>query len=78
MSKKVRLKEVTVDGFLFPNHEGLIWHSGSFWFGDRELKRVCNNGSLAVDFFGSKLGVKKLRKQARRCRVKIEEERLPI
>lgn len=78
MSYKFRLKDVEVDGYYFIEHEGLIWHSGDFWFNETRLDQVYNNGSLSVNFFGSKLGIKKLRKKARACKIKLLKEKPPF
>jgi hypothetical protein len=79
MSKKFRLKEVEIDGYYFTNIEGLFWHSGKFWYNETEVKQVYNNGSLSLLMYGSqKMGIKKLRKFARRCRIKIVTESMPF
>lgn len=74
----IRLKEVRIDGYYFTDHEGLLFHSGKFWFNDKPLKIVYNNGSKAVDFFGSKLGIKKLRKKALKCAIIIDKDGCPF
>jgi hypothetical protein len=78
MSNKVRLKNVEIEGYYFINHPGLYWHSGSFWHNEDEIKIVYNNGSNAVKFCGKKLGIKKLRKQAIKCKINIEKYSLPF
>lgn len=78
MSLKFRLKEIEVDGYYFTGHEGLIWHSGEFWQDEELVKKIYNNGSLSILLFGSKTGVKKLRKQAIKCKIKLLKEKLPF
>lgn len=79
MSIKFRLRDVEVDGYYFIGYEGLLWHSGSFWFNEIECKQVCNNGSLSIIIYGSsKKSVKKLRKIARQCKIKLLKEKLPF
>lgn len=79
MSQKFRLREVEIDGYYFINVEGLFWHSGNFWYNEIEVKQVYNNGSLSILLHGSqKLGIKKLRRFARKCKIKIFTERLPF
>jgi hypothetical protein len=79
MSRKFRLREVEIDGYYFINVDGLFWHGGKFWYNETEVKRVYNNGSLSILLYGSqKLGVKKLRKYARKCKIKIFTEQLPF
>lgn len=78
MKSKFRLKEIIITGYYFLNHEGLFFHSGKFWHNETELKIVYNNGSKAVDFFGTKLGIIKLRKQAIKCDIKINKDYPPF
>lgn len=79
MSNKFRLKEVEIDGYYFPKIEGLFWHSGKFWFNEEEVKIVNNNGSQSILLYGtSKRGVKKLRKAARKCKIKLFTETSPF
>ncbi|HMO63322.1 MAG TPA: hypothetical protein PKC39_14650 [Ferruginibacter sp.] len=78
MSQKFRLKDVEVTGYYFPSHEGLLWHSGDFWYNEEKVKKVCNNGSMSLLLAGSKIGVKKLRKEARLCKIKLLKETLPF
>jgi len=74
-----RIKEVEVDGYYFTNVEGLFWHSGKFWFNEQEVKQVYNNGSKSILLYGSrKMGVKKLRKSAKPCKVKLYTIPLPF
>ena len=78
MSKKFSLDEVEIDGYYFLNQEGLYWHSGNFWYNETELKKVSNNGSLSILLHGSKIGVKKLRSQARKCKIKLNKYHCPF
>jgi hypothetical protein len=79
MNRKFRLKEVEINGYYFTNTEGLFWHSGKFWFNEQEIKQVNNNGSLSILLYGSsKRSVKKLRKFARPCKIKLFIEALPF
>jgi len=79
MSRKFRLREVEIDGYYFTNIQGLFWHSGRFWFNETEVKKVYNNGSLSLLLYGSqKMGIKKLRKSARKCKIKIFTESMPF
>jgi hypothetical protein len=78
MNKKFRIKEVETDGYYFPGYSGLIWHSGDFWIGEIKAKKISNNGSLSLLYFGSKKSVKQLRLIAKKCKVKIFEEPLPF
>jgi hypothetical protein len=79
MNRKFRLKEVEIDGYYFTEIEGLFWHSGKFWFNEKEVKEVNNNGSLSILLYGgSKKSVKQLRKQARPCKIKLLTEPLPF
>ena len=70
MSKKVRIK-VKVAGYYFPSHDGLIWHSNKFWFNEIPVRVVYNNGSQAVLVHGTKIGLKKLRKEAQKCFIEL-------
>lgn len=70
---KVRIKVKTM-GYYFPKHPGLVWHSGKFWFNEKETKIIYNNGSKAILYGGTKLGIKKLRKQAIKCQVEIVDD----
>lgn len=79
MSRKFRIKEVEIHGYYFVGIEGLLWHSGKFWFDEQEVKEVYNNGSKAILLHGStKRGIKKLRKLARPCTIKLLAESLPF
>jgi len=78
MKDKFRLKDIEIEGYYFPNHEGLYWHSGKFWFNEIECKKVSNNGSLSVLVNGTKLGLKKLRKNAHRCKIKLNKTYCPF
>lgn len=71
MRDKFRLKEVNINGYYFLNEPGLFWHSGKFWYDEKEVKQVFNNGSLSVLIGNKKLGVKKLRKNAKPCVINI-------
>jgi len=75
---KFRLRDIETQGYYFINHPGLYWHSGVFWFNETQLKKVYNNGSLSILLHGSKIGLKKLRKQARPCTIKLYKEILPF
>lgn len=70
---KVRIEVKTI-GYYFTKYHGLIWHSGKFWVNEKETKIVYNNGSKSVLYSGSKLGLKKLRKQAIKCQIKIMDD----
>ena len=79
MSLKFRLKDVEVKGYYFVGYEGLLWHSGRFWFNEEEVKQVYNNGSLSILIYGStKKSIKQLRKVAKPCTIKIYKEKLPF
>jgi hypothetical protein len=78
MNNKIRLKEVEIDGYYFTNIQGLFWHSGNFWFNEIQVQKVYNNGSLSLLIGSSKIGIKKLRKYARKCRIKIFTESNPF
>lgn len=79
MSKKFRIKEVEIDGYYFTNIPALFWHSGKFWYNEFEVKEVYNNGSKSILLYGvSKLGIKKLRKSAKKCKIKLYIEPLPF
>jgi len=79
MSVIFRLKDIEVDGYYFIGYEGLIWHSGKFWFNEQEVKQVFNNGSLSILLYGSsKKSIKQLRKLAKPCRIKLLKEVLPF
>jgi len=72
MSRQFRLKEVEVNGYYFSGIDGLFWHSGKWWFNNVEQKVVENNGSLSVLLYGvTKKSIKKLRKLANPCKIKI-------
>ncbi len=74
-----KIKEVEIDGYYFTNVDGLFWHSGKFWFNEVEVKEVYNNGSKSILIYGStKMGVKKLRTFAKRCKIKLYIEHLPF
>lgn len=79
MNKIFRIEQVEIDGYYFIGYEGLIWHSGEFWFNEQLVKKIFNNGSLSILMYGnSKKSIKQLRKLARKCRVKIIKEQLPF
>lgn len=78
MSRKFSVEQIEINGYYFPKREGLYWHSGEFWFNENQLKKVNNNGSLSVLLHGSKIGIKKLRKQARKCKIKLEKFKMPF
>lgn len=74
-----RIKDVEIDGFYFTNIEGLFWHSGNFWFNNELVQEVFNNGSKSILLYGSsKRGIKKLRRFAKPCKIKIYSEPLPF
>lgn len=73
MSHKIRIK-VKTQGYYFPKHSGLVWHSGKFWHNEKEAKIVYNNGSKAVLISGTKYGIIKLRKQAIKCTIEILDD----
>jgi len=63
---------IRLQGYYFPSHEGLLFHSNSFYFSGKKVPYICNNGSKAILLpLGKKLGVKKLRKQAVKCEIEI-------
>lgn len=70
MRQKLRT-EVKVKGYHFLSKPGLIWHSGKFWLNEEPAKLVFNNGSNSINYFGSKISIKKLRKEAQPCTVTI-------
>lgn len=70
MSNKLRI-DVIVDGWHFPSKPNLIWHSGKFWLNEIPAKIVFNNGSNSINYYGSKISVKKLRKEAQPCKITI-------
>lgn len=73
------IKEVEVDGYYFTTIKNLFWHSNKFWFNETEVKQVYNNGSISLLLYGSsKIGVKKLRKFAKKCKIKIYTEPIPF
>lgn len=75
----IKIKQVEVEGEYYPHIPNLFWHSGSFWFNEEKVKEVYNNGSKSILLYGnSKRGVIKLRKFAKRCRIKIFTEPLPF
>ena len=78
MSHLFRYEQIEIDGYYFINHQGLYWHSGHFWDGEQKVKQVYNNGSLAILFGTKKLGVKKLRPQAIKCKIKLLKQKLPF
>lgn len=74
-----RIKDVEIDGFYFTNIEGLFWHSGKFWFDNKPVEEIYNNGSKSILLYGtSKRGIKKLRRFAKPCKIKIYIEPLPF
>ena len=79
MSRKFRLKEVEIPGYYFIGIEGLLWHSGKFWYNEEPVKEVYNNGSKSILLYGTtKRGVKKLRTIAKPCTIKLMTENLPF
>ena len=79
MNKKFRLKAAEIDGYYFTEIEGLYFYSGKFWFNEEEVKQVYNNGSLSILLYGSsKKSIKQLRKQARKCIIKLFTKKLPF
>lgn len=73
-----KIKEVKIIGYGFRGYDGLFWHSNKFWFNDKELKKVYNNGSLCLVLYGSKKSIKQLRKLAYKCEIIIYSEPLPF
>ena len=74
-----KIKEVEIDGYYFTNIDGLYWHSGKFWFNEKEVPIVFNNGSKSILLYGSsKRSVSKLRKFAKSCKIKLYIEPLPF
>ena len=74
-----RIKEVEIDGYYFTNTPFLFWHSGKFWYNEIEVKEVYNNGSKSILLYSSsKIGVKKLRRFAKSCKIKLYIEPLPF
>lgn len=69
-SKKVNIT-VKTEGYYFPRHPRLVWHSGRWWINEVPTKEVYNNGSKSVLYGGTKLGLKKLRTQATKCMIEI-------
>lgn len=79
MNQRFRLKDVEINGYYFIGYEGLLWHSGKFWYNEIEIKQVYNNGSLSILLYGtSKKSIKQLRKLARPCIIKLLKETLPF
>lgn len=79
MNRKFRLKEIEIDGYYFTNIEGLFWHSGKFWFNEMEVREMYNNGSKSILLYGnSKRSIKKLRRFAKPCKIKLFTEQLPF
>ena len=74
-----KIKEIEVDGEYFTSIPNLYFHSGKFWYNEKEVKEVYNNGSKSILIYGStKMGVKKLRTFAKPCRIKLYIEPLPF
>lgn len=73
MSPKVRIT-AKVKGYYFPDHPGLVWHSGRFWFKEMPAKMRENNGTKSVMYYNTKLGLKKLRSKAVPCEVEIIDD----
>jgi len=79
MSHKFRLQDIEITGYYFPGYEGLYWHSGKFWFNEKEVKQVFNNGSLSILLYGSiKKSIKQLRKLAQPCKIKLIKYKCPF
>ncbi len=79
MSLKVRITDVKIQGYYFPGHEGLFWHSGDFWLNEVKVKKVYNNGSLSILLYGSsKKSIKQLRLIAQPCTITIVKEKTPF
>jgi len=79
MSRKFRLKEIEISGYYFTNIEGLFWHSDKFWFNEKEVPVVYNNGSKSILLYGSsKRSIRQLRKFAKPCKIKLFTEALPF
>lgn len=74
-----KIKEVEVEGEMFLNIPGLFYHSGKFWYNEVQVKEVYNNGSKSILLYSSsKIGVKKLRRFAKTCKIKLYIEPLPF
>lgn len=73
-----QIKEVKVSGYGFTGYDGLFWHSGKFWFNNTEVKKVYNNGSIAILLYGTKKSIKQLRKLAYPCTIIIHTDPLPF
>jgi hypothetical protein len=78
MKQQFRLKDIDVIGYCFLQHQGLVWHSGEFWYNEIKCKKVYNNGSISLLVGNSKLSIKKLRKQAIKCQIKLLKEKCPF
>lgn len=79
MSHKFRIQEIEINGYYFTEYPSLYWHSGKFWFNEKEVKKVYNNGSISLLLYGSKkVSIKKLRKQAKPCTIKLLKEYCPF
>jgi len=65
------------DIFRFHGMENLYCDlDGNFFFNDKPIKKVYNNGSLAININGSKKGIIKLRKLA--YKTQIEDSYCPF
>lgn len=74
-----KIKEIQVQGYFFTDVPELYWHSGKFWFNEKEVKKVYNNGSLSLLLYGTtKKSVAKLRRTAKKCNIIIYRQKLPF
>lgn len=75
----MKIKEIEIQGYYFTNIDNLYFHSGYFYYLGKKCKIVCNNGSKSVLLPpAKKLGVKKLRKYAKPCVIKLENYVMPF
>lgn len=76
--RKLRIETIEVEGYYFPSVQNLYWHSGHFWMNDNQLDIVFNNGTRAVNIYGSKKSLRKLRREAIKCKITIQDNSVPF
>mgnify|MGYP000970668739 CR=1 FL=1 len=62
---------IRIDGYLFNGFPELVFHSHKWWIDEKETKPIYNNGSLSINYYGSKKSIKQLRKLAVKCQIEI-------
>lgn len=69
--KEINRFDENIDAYYFPSLPLLAFHSNYFWYNDKKVRIVYNNGSKAVLVGKTKYGIQKLRKEAVLKKIKL-------